>query len=172
MSLWKSVPFVFLSVPAGPVFSAWISYSSFLLFSIHPGLSTSYLFTINGHGYWVFDQGHSSGLAVSFICWNLMSFNLWEWSTSFLLDQISLIYKGSFLNGMELQGWFLFAWAQNIWVFISLACPRGSTEWVIFTDLKNKSIDMRICWSVFAICITISFLLGHVPTQLIKGKPW
>ena len=72
---------------------------------------------------------------------------------------------------MKLQGCFLFILAQNIWIFISLACPRSSTEWVIFTDLKSKSIDMRICWSVFAISITISFLLGHLPpAYLIKGK--
>lgn len=124
------------------------------------------------NGYWALDQGQSSSLIVSSICWNLMSFNLWEWNISFLLDQISLIYRRRFLNEMELQGWFLFVLAQNVCIFISLAGPRASTKWVIFTDLKNKSIDMRLCWFVFAIGITISSLPGNcLQTQLIKEKP-
>lgn len=40
--------FVFLSLPAGAVFSGWIAYSRYLLLSIHLGLTRIYLFTING----------------------------------------------------------------------------------------------------------------------------
>jgi hypothetical protein len=53
-----------------------------------------------------------------------MSFNLREYSKSFPRDQIALIYKGSFLNEIELQGWFLFVLAQNVCIFISVVCPR------------------------------------------------
>lgn len=93
------------------------------------------------NGYWVFDQGQSSGFIVSSIFWNLMSFNLWEQNRSFLLDRVSLIHKGSLLNEMELQGCFLFVLAQNVWVLYHLLVPGAlQNRWFLQIWKINQSI--------------------------------
>lgn len=72
----------------------------------------------------VFDQEQSSGFRVPSICGKLMSFNLWEGSTSFIVDQIPLIYRESFSNEMELQAWFYLFWLK-MFEFLCHSLPQG-----------------------------------------------
>lgn len=105
------------------------------------------------NGYWVLDQGQSSGLIVSSICWNLMPFKLCEWSTSFFLDQISLIYRESFSNGMELRGWFYLFWLKMFEFLYHLLAPGTPRNGWVFTDTKNKSINMKFVGLYFLLVL-------------------
>lgn len=68
----------FLGVPAGAVFFSK-NYIFTFPSAFNPSRINWNLSVYNKwNGYWVFDQEQSSGLVISSICWNLMSFNFWE----------------------------------------------------------------------------------------------